>query len=417
MPIRQLINSAFAQLLLVFPVLQFLAAPAYGASADLAQAVQATRPLAYFRLDAPSGHSAVGAATYQSFGGVTAGSGGAPLNEPGSSFLNLDGKDGYVLTTQKGGVATAGSMMAWVNLAQLPDDAHHIVYLEGISESGNDFDVQFEGGNVLRFYTAGGGNIEYKPAPATLVNQWHMVVVTMDTASKARAIYWDGTKVASDAGGGRSGKNAAFSIGASTVFSGRFLKGGVQDAALWNRALSAAEVSQLYAAAMRPPETAAAGTMPAAGTSSSAYQAGPAASSAKVEIEDASGPIALKPEERVALMYLTAMQNIELNCQLTVKAACSLDQLLAGVRGPNGAVIGRLKFDPAIDPNYNYSLASSGMAWEAHATAKRAGLAGFYFYSKGVANVEAHYAASGTAGAIDRTLTSRGISGDSFEAH
>jgi hypothetical protein len=80
------------------------------------------------------------------------------------------------------------------------------------------------------------------------VTYWHMIVATMDTASQTRVIYWDGKPVANDKGGGRTGKSGAFSIGASTVFGGRWFQGGIEEAALWNRALTAAEVVSIYAA-------------------------------------------------------------------------------------------------------------------------------------------------------------------------
>src|ERR1039458_5365964 len=107
--------------------------------------------------------------------------------------------------------------MVWVNLATLPSQAGRFFYVAGESQNGNDLDLQFENHNALRFYTAAGGHLTYTPAPATLVNHWHMIVATMDTASQTRVIYWDGKTVASDKGGGRTGKTGAFSIGASTV--------------------------------------------------------------------------------------------------------------------------------------------------------------------------------------------------------
>ena len=44
-------------------------------------------------------------------------------------------------------------------------------------------------------------------------------------------------------------------------------------------------------------------------------------------------------------------------------------------------VLGRLKYDLRTDPNYTYTLAVGGTAWEAHANAKKAGFGGFYSFS------------------------------------
>ena len=81
-----------------------------------------------------------------------------------------------------------------------------------------------------------------------------MIVATLDTASQTRVIYWDGKQVATDKGGGEAHKTGVFSIGDSTVFAGRFFKGGIDEVALWDRALKAAEVAAIYAASksLRP---------------------------------------------------------------------------------------------------------------------------------------------------------------------
>ena len=374
---------------------------------DFVTTVTSTRPLAYFRLDATSGTSQVGAAQYKASGGVTVAGPGAPIGP--ANFVKLDGRDGYILTTQAGGVSSAASMMAWVNLAALPSEERRFFYVLGESQVGNDLDVQFENDNVLKFYTAAGGHLDYTPAPTTLVNQWHLVVVTMDTPSETRAIYWDGKVVATDKGGGRANKTGTFSIGASTVFGGRFFKGGIQEAALWSRALKADEVAAIYAVA-RPTAS-----VPGAAASNTAASAtGPFATTAIVKVEDGSGPIALKREEQIALMFLTAIQNIESDCQRRAKGACSLDQVLAGPTATDGSHIDRLKFDPKTDPNYAYTLAVSGTAWEAHANGKKPGLGGFYFFSKRFGTTDAYYSPAGAATAMDKELTSRSIEGDSF---
>lgn len=356
-------------------------------------AVVSTHPIAYYRLDSTSGKSEVGATTYHASGGAT----GADPGIAGGHFVRLDGQDGYILTTQAGGVASAASIMAWVNLEGLPSEEHHFFYVAGESENGNDLDLQFELDNVLRFYTASGGNLDFTPPLATLVHQWHFIAATVDTAAHTRAIYWDGKLMASDQRGGISSKKGTFSIGASTVFGGRFLKGGIKEVALWDHALNPREAAAIWAAGRPKTVSRTSATSPPAGR-------GAFATIAKVEAWDSSGPIQLKREEQIALMFLTAIQEIESDCQGQRKTACTYDQ-----------VVGRLRFDPKADPNYTYTLAASGMAWEAHATAKRPGLDGFYFFSsRSALTTDAYYSTSGTASATDRELTDRSIAGDSF---
>jgi hypothetical protein len=367
-----------------------ICAALHAADTDFAAAVAATRPVAYYRLDATQGKSQTGSTEYKPSGGVTSDAPGPLAGVANGHFAKLDGRGGYILTTQAGGVGAAASMMAWVNLAALPSAEGHFFYVVGESQNGNDLDLQFETDNALRFYTASGGHLSYAPSPTTLLNQWHLMVATMDAVSQTRVIYWDGKPVATDKGGGRAGKTGTFSIGASTVFGGRFFKGGIAEAALWNRALTAGEVAAVYTASK-----AAAAPAPS----------GPFATTAKVEVADENGKVALKREEQIAILFLAAIQMIEGDCQMNAKRACALDQ-----------VLGRLKFDPKVDPNYTYTLAASGLAWEAHANAKRPGLAGFCLMSRSYPQVIVTYNPAGTAGFVDKELADRSIEGDSFQA-
>jgi len=378
------------------------------ASVDFVGAVQATHPLAYYRLDAPTGKSVVGMTTYKSVGGVTGAGPGAPIGMANNHSVQLNGHDGYILSTQAGGVGETASMMVWVNLAELPSTASHIFYLAGESQYGNDLDLQIETDNKLKFFTASGGNVDYAPPVATLVGQWHMIVATLDTATHARVIYWDGKQVAADQGGGRAGKTGLFSIGASTVFSGRFFHGGIEEAAIWNRALTAAEVAAIYATA-NPAGAAASAPAGAGGPAT-----GPT-TNAKVEAEDSKGPVTFKPQEQVAMMFLTAIEGIEFECWRDGTRFCTMNELLTGpvVKGEKKD---HLKFDPKTDPNYNYVLINDDTGWQLHVTSRKPGLMGFLLDAHNHMVMTVTYNRSGTATAADAEFTSRGVSGDSFRA-
>jgi hypothetical protein len=366
--------------------------------------VASTQPLAFYRLDST-----------KATGSASIAASGAPVLTANGRYLKLDGKSAYITTTQFGGIGAAASIMAWVNLAELPSKANHFFYVAGESESGNDLDIQFETDNVLKFYTASGGHISYTPPPSSLVNQWHMILVTLDTASHTRHIYWDGNSVASDQGGGEAGKRNAFTVGESIVFTGRFFHGGIQDVAIWNRALKPAEVSSIFAASKAtasPAEESPA--EPSAGPSSPMPTTGPFATTAKIDIEDANGKVQLKREEQIAYMFLSAIEIIEHECQLTVQHVCPMSQLLSG-SDSHGGQIEHLKFDPnKTDPNYVYTLAASGMAWEAHANPKKPGLKGFCSMSRNIGTTTVTYSNAGKAGWTDTELGNRGTEGDSF---
>ena len=88
--------------------------------------------------------------------------------------------------------------------------------------------------------------------------------------------------------------------------------------------------------------------------------------------------------------------------------------MLAGPVGADGFRIYHLKFDPRKDPNYTYTVAASGTAWEAHANAKKPGLIGFCWMSRSFPNANAFYNPSGIATVIDKELGNRSIEGDTF---
>jgi hypothetical protein len=383
---------------------------AHAAGTDFVGAVQATHPLAYYRLETPVGKSLVGVTTYRAIGGVTGGGTGAPIGMADNHSNQLNGRDGYVITSQAGGVGETASMMAWVNLAELPSKTGHFFYVEGESQNGNDLDLQFETDNVLKFFTASGGNVSYAPPVATLVGQWHFIVVTLDTATHARVIYWDGKQVAADKGGGRAGKTGVFSIGASTVFSGRFFHGGIEEAALWNRALTAAEVASIYATAKPTAGAASSGPGASGGTSAGV---GPT-TNAKVELVDATGPLVLKDPERIAFMFVSAMEQIEQECFRAGNHVCTIGEMVAGpvVKGQH---IAGLKFDPKTDPNYTYALTTPKEGeWDMNADPKKPGLISFCLSAHNYFVTQVTYDRKAKATPTDTGFTSTGITGDSF---
>jgi hypothetical protein len=379
------------------------------AEADFVAAVAASKPLAFYRLTAVSGNSEVGSTTYQGRGGVAAAAPG--LFGGNSRAVKLNGRDAYVVSTQSGGIAGAVSIMAWVNLDSLPSDARHIFYVAGESQSGNDLDMQVETDNILRFFTSSNGSINYTPTAADLVHRWHMIVATLDTRTQARALYWDGKPAARDNGGGKPNKTSVFSIGESTVFRGRYLNGSVEEVALWNRAISATEVAAIYAAATGSGGSAA----PSAGTAGSQGSA-LFPNTAKVQLEGANGPIPLKPEEKIAFLFASAVQGIESDCQFQLKRTCNMAEVLGGAAAANGQKTGHLKYDPRTDPNYTYTVGALDMAWDVHATPKKPGLMGFYIWSRGLGGATIVYNPSGAASAIDRQFNSTSVEGDSFQA-
>ena len=166
-----------------FAVIATVSCGALQAQTGFLGEVNSTQPLAFYRIDSTSGRSQVGASTYKASGTAIIADSGAPVLTANGRYLKLDGQTAYITTTQIGGIGTAASIMAWVNLAELPSKAGRLFYVAGESEVGNDFDVQFDTDNGLKFWTAAGGHISYTPSPGSLIGQWHQIVVTLDTAT------------------------------------------------------------------------------------------------------------------------------------------------------------------------------------------------------------------------------------------
>jgi hypothetical protein len=143
---------------------------------------------------------------------------------------------------------------------------------------------------------------------------------------------------------------------------------------------------------------------------------GPFATKATVEIDDAKGPIQLKREEQIAVMFMDAISNLEGPCIRNAGHACKMDELVAGAKAKDGTQIGKLKFDPrTTDPNYNYMITVNGTAWQAWATPRKPGLGGLYYFSKFGGIATSYYkAGSGPATEKDTAITGSSINGDLF---
>jgi hypothetical protein len=221
-------------------------------------------PIAYWRLDENDGASLVGGYSSTYLNGATTsapGSGPSIVGFPDNAALSTNGNNSipqYMTTGLIGGIPGRGSMVAWVNLARLPSASGTFFYIAGESQSSNDFDVQFQNDDRLYFYTGAGENTSYLPDPATLVGRWNQLAVTYDSIAGFRKIYWNGSLVASLVGGiNPASKSSIFTIGYSPVFVGRDFDGMIDEVAVFDYALNAGQVSQLYATAVPEPATSA----------------------------------------------------------------------------------------------------------------------------------------------------------------
>jgi hypothetical protein len=168
-----------------------------------------------------------------------------PLN-PANQALVLDGLNSYLQTSLTGQINAQGTVLAWVYLAAQPSTLGHVFDIAAQATFGDDFDFQILTDNHLYFYTDNGTSTVYPQALP--LNQWHFLAATF-IANGNRSIYLDGVPVAVSTAGGHSVSANPFTIGANYVFGGRYFAGKLSDVAVYNRALSAAEIAAIYSAA------------------------------------------------------------------------------------------------------------------------------------------------------------------------
>jgi hypothetical protein len=201
------------------------------------------------------------------FGGITgtfmgaaavgpASSGPSLPDQPVNTAVLLNGTNSYVATSLGGGLNTSGefpdqaTIVGWFNMATLPSLDGHAFFIAGESLYGDDMDLQIDTDNTLRFYTDSGGSTANGAAFASAdTNVWHFVAASF-SSGLIRDIYLDGALVGSSTPGSHDAtRGGQFTMGESSVWTGRFFDGALADIAFYNRQLSATEINNLYIAA------------------------------------------------------------------------------------------------------------------------------------------------------------------------
>ena len=100
-----------------------------------------------------------------------------------------------------------------------------------------------------------------------------------------------------------------------------------------------------------------------------------------------------QPDEEAALRMVCAIQLVErLTCQMELNRACSMDEMVKGVKGTG------LKRDPRSDPNYDYRVEVRGDDVAVSAVPRTAGLTGF------LSDRSTYYNPGGAAGKGDAKI-------------
>jgi hypothetical protein len=162
--------------------------------------------------------------------------------------------------------------------------------------------------------------------------------------------------------------------------------------------------------------SASAGNKATPGTQS-ASSSGAISTTATVLVKDEQGAeIQLKQQEKIAVMFMEAISFLEDDCHRHMERYCSLQELVAGPKSP-GWNIGRLKYDPARDTNYKYTVTITAHGWNAGASPQRPGLGGFFDDLDHGIIVDSYYNPNGPASVKDKKLGETSISGEIFQVH
>jgi len=231
---------------------------------DYVTTVLSTNPIAYFRLQAANDTSQVNGYTSAFQPGATLATGGAPICDTNNQSVSLDGNTGLV-TTSLNWTAINGSVSvaAWVNQST-PSTA---AWVAGFGAVSIPF-VGWSGYYFLEFYGSRDDITFYVPPNSPVVDyilsgspvgNWHMAAATYDPNAKTAILYWDGLPVGTANNVAASTPtNGQFSIGAigspcteAASFCQHFT-GAIDEVAVWNYPLAAAQVSQIYASASCP---------------------------------------------------------------------------------------------------------------------------------------------------------------------
>lgn len=169
--------------------------------------------------------------------------------------LNFDGQDDHVALPSGGALDIAGnavSFSVWLKLDELPAGISGEAFA-GIFDSDQDSYVLYldKGNNELRFKVTDADGTAERPGIAAAdldTTRWHHIAGVYDGAAGKAFIYLDGvlkdTHVnAALTGLVKPGQVAAF--GRDGAFNRHYFKGGIDDARIYDRALTAAEIVAL----------------------------------------------------------------------------------------------------------------------------------------------------------------------------
>jgi hypothetical protein len=237
----------------------------HNASADIffSKEIHALDPEIYLRLNGNFlDSSKTGSHPGQEIGGVTftPKGGGAPLKgNPHNQAAIFDGVDDYIVIPNTANLdfSSGATLAAWVKFDRLPSEANTVTCASPpgcvtiVAKSGfaMDLDLQAEGDNRFHFYIGVGVPNMITSRTVIEAGRWYFVTATywpgvMELyVNGVLEAFRDSPEVI------RTENSTDYSIGASLVWPGRFFPGLIDEAAIFNKALSPYEIQDLFQAA------------------------------------------------------------------------------------------------------------------------------------------------------------------------
>lgn len=221
---------------------------------SIATAILADSPVVYYKLDELSGSVAVDATgggragTYA--GGITYGIGGP---EVGTTAVRFIAPNGYVIyNAQTPVLSPPWTLECWLALTARGTADQYTIANTGTPTVGAALLFQPSGINTT--FNVVRSNIGFSNSGGLITDtNWHHVVWTID-ASNNLSIYLDGTRVLNQAGQNVNANNSTSRWRTGTVNAGE-TSCAYAHTALYNVALSPAQVNVHYLAASSPPPT------------------------------------------------------------------------------------------------------------------------------------------------------------------
>ena len=191
-----------------------------------------------------------------------------PLSSLGSYGANFNGQNSYIDAGNGQSLRITGSitLAAWFKTSSQVGSYNTLIgkWWSGGVADGGSYELMWATGNGLTFNLQ---NSNHQVSSLVANNKyndgrWHLAVGTWDGSTMA--LYVDGAKVSSVANGGfgaledtdrtvRIATDNKYAVGTGD----RFFNGSVSDAQIYNTALSASQVQQLYQSQMPPSASAA----------------------------------------------------------------------------------------------------------------------------------------------------------------